>query len=287
MKNILKISTATVLAMTVVLSIIRSACMLTSYDTSVRYFERGFLPTLHTALYFIGAIGCLATLLFLRSRPIFCYRELSKVGTAISLITATTFMICGILLAMYGTRNSMKLEIYAGLLAMISALFFFFSALSYHRAWKKAAAVACPWLCIPTMATLILLLASTYFDMTTTINGPFTPLFLFSALCGCIFFLCEMRGAIGRPAHRLHFVAALTTALLAVSSSIGNLTFCFFVSSGAERAASDPLRHLILLSVGLYAVVRLFHFSSEFPVKNDEDTPSQTEFNENNQQIEK
>lgn len=287
MKNKIKIFTASALALTALLCVLRPICMATSYDLSARYFERGVLPVLHTLLYVIGIIGCFVPLLLLPKDSIVCKKSPERSGSVFAMVSAAVFMICGILLALYAARNNMKLELIAGFSAILSALFFFFASMSHHPAWSSTTDSACPWLCIPTMATLILLLASAYFDMTTTINGPFTTLFLFSALFGTVFFLCEMRAYIGRPATRLHFTAALATAFLAVSSSVGNLVFCWFVTNGAERTASNPLRHLLILAVGLYAIARLSCFCVNTPVKSDDSGDNDPTNHSENQQFEK
>ena len=287
MKNKIKIFTTSILALAALLCVLRSICMITSYDLSARYIERGFLPVLHTSLYVIGVAGCFAPLLLLPKDSTACKKALNRSGSVFAITSAAIFMICGILLALHAARNNMKLELIAGFSAILSALFFFFSAMSQHPTWSNTTESACPWLCIPSMATLLFLLASAYFDMTTTINGPFTTLFLFSALFGTVFFLCEMRSFMGRPAPRLHFASALATSFLAISSSIGNLIFCWFVTNGAERTASNPLRHLLILAVGIYAFARLSCFCVNAPVKTDDSNKDDAADNSENQQFEK
>ena len=109
---------------------------------------------------------------------------------------------------------------------------------------------------------LVLLLASAYFDMTVTLNGPFAPLYLFSLLSCALFMLFEIRSLIGRAAPRAHLTTGLLALTLSVPCGVGNLLYSILGDPGAGKTIADPARPLPLIAMSLFIAARLVCFQS-------------------------
>ena len=155
MKNTIKISSAVTLIATAVLSALRSICMFTCYDSEMRYFEEGLLPLIHTTLYIIGILACVTVAFILPKDCVAAPRSLTDGGSRLAMATSPIFFICGILLALGSGAQMRRLELLAGLLAIVGALFFLFSAMSNRSQRENMIKTASPWLCIAVIAVVL------------------------------------------------------------------------------------------------------------------------------------
>lgn len=257
-KQIIRFCIPTTLSLTVLTAILRTLFLFTAYDAKTGYLDRGLPTGLIAALYCIGLIACLLPS-FLLPKNLLEIQD--KICPSLRMITgllcAVTFFVCGVSFLGSGAIFSNKQDLFCGILSVVSTLFFLFSALSFHPAFKGRFAGWIPWLGFAVIGALLLMLSTAYFDMTVAINGPFTAVYLFSLLSCAMFILLEIRRMIGRPLPRAHLASALIAFFLSASSSVGNLLFCFLGDTGAGKTTADPVRPLVLLALSMYVLGRL------------------------------
>ena len=160
-----------------------------------------------------------------------------------------------------------------GIFSIALAMFFLMNCSSDRTKSAPVSTVLAPWLCMAGIGMLLLLLAFSYFDMTVTLNGPFTTPLIFATLFGSFFFLMEAREKIGRAIPRLHLTLALTAFFLCTSVGVSNLVFSLLGDVTNGVSISESARPVLLLSVTFSAVARLLCFAeSSVPAEQSEET---------------
>lgn len=255
MKTITKIYFGALCGWTLLTAALRSFCLLTRYDPALGYLTDGFLSLLPSLLLLVGIAASFSAFLLRTKHP-----TTEAPSKAESLIRASVAALCffsGILFLINRTSNSMFLYVLTGITAICLAIFFFLSCSPDTTKSAEKTETLRPWFYLVGIFMLLLLLISSYFDMTVTINGPFATPTVFSVLFGCLFFLMEVRAVIGRPLPRLHVSVAAVSFFFCGSVGISGLVFSIWGSAGNAVTVSEPARPMLFLAVGLAAAARL------------------------------
>ena len=256
MKTKNKIFLGALLGLTLTAAAARAFCLLTRYDPSLGYLTDGFVSFLPALLLCVGSVAAL-------SAPFLCEPSASpckatgKAESLLHTLTAALFFFGGMLFLINRTTNYMILYIITGLLASAFAIFYFVTCTPDTSKSATTVESLRPWFHLAGIFTLLLLLVSSYFDMTVTINGPFATPTIFSVLCGCVFFLMETRADIGRPLGRLHVAAASLACFFGLAGGASSLAFCLLGDAGSAVTITEPARPMLFLAVGLSAAARL------------------------------
>ena len=251
----------TVIAITLLTLAIRTAFLFTAYEAEVGYLQPGLPTILVSILYLLGTAICLGSFFLLPKVGLEANSSMHPIiSYALKLPPVAACFLCGIIYLTSGALNSKKIFLLLGAFLLISTLYFIFSLLCDLSHAKPILETTRPWLILFVFAALMLLLATAYFDMTVTINGPFTTLYLFSLLSLAVFFLGEMRNDIHASVPRMHFASGLVALFLNGSSSIGNLLFCMLGNTGTGKTLADPLRPILSLTFSLFVLYRILSF---------------------------
>lgn len=265
-----KIYTSFIFLITVIATVLRSVCVLTEYEAETGYFRESALAGISNAAFAAGAICCLAAaFLFPRIAPlsqasIGSFRETA--WKILYLLAAICCFFGGIFFLTNRTSNSIIMYISTGILSMLLAMFFLLNCTPDKTKSAARTNTLAPWFCVAGIVLLFLLLMSSYFDLSVAQNGPFTPVFIFSALSGCHFFLAEMGIRIGRGAPRIQFALTLVAFFLCSSVGISGLLFSQFGDVASAVTLAESARPVLLLAVAFAALARLLCFTTAEPV---------------------
>lgn len=262
---------------TVATTALRTICLLTQYEPQVGYLRDNSLSKMAVLLLVAGAFCCLLSgFLFPKialDEKVLTEPRRRKAWAILYTFAAACCFFGGIYFLTNRASNSITLYIATGVFSLVFAMFFLVNC-SFDE--TKSAAVSTkltPWLYVAGIVMLLLLLIFSYFDMTVTLNGPFTTPWIFATLFGCIFFLMEIRAKIGRGIPRLHLPLALVAFFLSVSIGASNLLFSLFGDAANGVSISEPARPILLLSVAFAAAARLLCFSRETEKTTQNDNP--------------
>lgn len=243
---------------TPVVALIAAACLtvsyLTSFDADVGYFASdAVLPRIAAvvALLFAGYIVVLSAAVIKRGGlEIPAEDTLPMRGIAVfAAVVLVGYAVYGFLtLKQSKTEFIHTLRLLRSLFALLSAGYFACVAGGKKGGLCNAASV-CVLFCG------ILILATTYFDYFTPMNGPVKVPLQFGAICFLISFLFEIRLRIGggyaRP--RAAYATALISSLVCVSASVPVIIAQL---SGILDRPDYALTSLLLLSLGVYGFLR-------------------------------
>ncbi len=249
MKSKVKVYSLSVLALTLLLTILRTICLLTSYEQNVGYFRDSLIVTLTQVLYAVSALWCLSPLLFIPKNSVEGISSHHPICLSAAFVTGLTFFVSGIVILF---SNSL-LMLFTGTVMSLSA-FFFLSELSSTR--KIAAARG--WLGFFVPAALLLILFGIYFNMSVALNSPFKIALQLSLLSGLAFMLCEIRDQIGISMPRAGLVSRLLCLLTCFPTGVSHFIFTFSGKCDVlAKTVATPLYSIPLLTLALYAGSRL------------------------------
>ena len=250
----LRLCLLTTAAITLSGVILRSVCMLTSFDTSVGYFDRGFLPALTAALYFLAAItaivcaawtpkGILPTELNGNGRKPLAYLW------GFSLVVFTL----GVLLFCYKDRTN-SFVTWPMALGILSSLYFFMSGSKTGRYPDGLAALGF----IPVL-WCVAAAWETYTDQFTAMNSPIKISLQMGFLGLALILIAELRFRLGKALPRFAVALMSIGVFFALNGGIPLL-----LGTGA-RILNNTLHFFyafVLLCGGLYGAITLFRFLS-------------------------
>ncbi len=247
------------LTFTLLLSGLRTACFLTSYEADVGYFASTSLVLITKILYPIGAAWCLAAPLLLPKNGAL-EATFNTARSICSKIAGSLFLFSGICL-LIGAISKMPvlfgsvaaLRPILGIFAALAAVFFFTDGSRTPKKRTTHAAFG-----FASLAFLFALLFYVYFDMYVTINSPIKNSLQLATLSAMLFVLYEIRDGIGRPALRLSVPIKLLCALFCIPTAVSHLIFERSSLCGAlEKDLLSPFFSLALLGIGIFALVTL------------------------------
>ncbi len=241
-------------------AISRTVCLFVFYDPAIGYLQTNWFTVLLRILIPSGVLLCAAAPLLFRKKTLGENQCCPHISTLLRIPAIPAFLTCGIFQLTYGSAHASRLSLFAGLFCMASALFFLFAVLNVLPSLRGRLGALSPWGHAVTIITLTLLLATAYFDMTVTINGPFAGLYWFSLLACALFLLAEMRRDIGRALPRAHLGISFVAMFLCMVSGTGNFLFSMLGETGPAITLSDSSRPFVLLAMSLYILARILSF---------------------------
>jgi hypothetical protein len=259
MKNKVKTYCFTCIVLTLILTLLRFVSLTTFYDVQTGYFNSAPVPKIMNAIYFLGATWCLSTLILIpRSQIETKFAPNSVYVKGASVAAAIIFMISAVCICTADTAP--KLQTLCAVFSAISALFFL-SSISDKEVIIKVKA----FLSIALIASLTIILATVYFDMTIAMNSPHKIHGSFVLMSAMILALCETRAFLGNPMPRLHLATALLTFMLGVSFALSAVIYLFTVHQPSHFVATPiVLGNLgyigIITGISVYAISRCFSF---------------------------
>lgn len=235
---------------------VRSLCVLTAYDPEVGYFDRGFLPTLSTILYFLAVIALSTTALLIPKGT--CATELTTryrfpatLAVGLSLVA---FSAAGLILrypdVTAGTATAMALA--PVLLGLLASLYFFFSGRRdgrYPDGLSASGFLSVFW-CVAAVA-------ETYSDMNTAMNSPIKLGLQLGFLGFMLILLAELRFRLGKalPRGAVAFLAIGSYACLT-----GSIPVLLGMGAGTLTETFHLLYAVVLLCAGLYGLFVLAQY---------------------------
>lgn len=260
---------AFILTLSLLGAVYRSSCLLMLYDPNVGYLNSQSHSIGLAVFTVIGIVACAAAGYLFRhaSFPLQPTEKGKQVWAILHALAAALCFFSGISTLSKSAIKTINYDIFIGILSIICAAFFLLLCSQDSSKSSSFFEKARPWVYMICIALLFLLLCSSYFDMTVTANGPLSIPFIFAILSCCLFFLMEMRTAIGRCIPSLHIGITSVTIFLSVSVGISRLLFALFGNTGNGVTVSDPVYAAILLSVSLCAIARLMSVSIDSETK--------------------
>jgi hypothetical protein len=257
MKSKTGLYSLSILTFTLLLSVLRTACYLTAYESKVGYFASTPLVLVARVLYLLVAVWCLACpLLFLKeTRP-----TPNPIHGVCGKLAGSLFLFSGLCLlidafaqtpASFGTVAVLRPIL--GVFALLSSLFFFTEGSLTPKMHTAHAAFG-----FAGLAFLFALLFYIYFDMYVTINSPIKNSLQLSILSAMLFLLYEIRDSIGRPPLRISIGIQSLCAIFCVPTAISQLIFERSSMCGEpERVLLSPFFSIALLAIGIFALSKL------------------------------
>ncbi len=220
-------------------AILRSVCMLTSFEPDVGYFRAGVLPTICNALYVVAVAAAVVCALLIPKGTLpgelpAHYRMVASfpLGAALAVFTVASFVAC------WPTHTN-DLLIAPTLLGLLASTYFFVSGRrgSRYPDWLSALGFLPVLWCMAAVA-------ETYTDPFTTMNSPIKITLQLGFLGLTLILLAELRFRLGKPCPR-GAVAFMSIGMFCCL----NAAVPVLVATAAERV--DNILHM------LYAVVLL------------------------------
>lgn len=251
---------------------VRSLCVLTAYDPEVGYFDRGLLPSLSTALYFLAVI-VLSTAALLIPRDTRTtelttrYRFPAALVVGLSLVA---FSASGLILrypdVTAGTVTAMALA--PVLLGLLASLYFFFSGRRDGRYPDGLSASG-----FLTVLWCVAAVAETYSDMDTAMNSPIKLGLQLGFLGFMLILLAELRFRLGKPLPRgaMAFLGIGSYACLT-----GSIPVLLGTGAGVLTDTFHLLYAIVLLCGGLYGLFVLTQYALT-PAVEPDSTPETAE----------
>ena len=256
MKNKTNLYFLSIILFAILLCILRTACMLTSYNTDVGYFENNVLVVLTQILSIIGVAWCIALSVIL-SKSAETVNINSQPHKIVSFFAGFIFLISGIAIILGSwklfplniPRSSTLFTLLFGIFTLLSSLFFF----TKHAKRPRAAHTACGfWVLI----FLFCVLFHIYFDMYVAINSPLKIALQLSILSAMIFILFEIRKGLGMTIPRFSMAAQCLCVIFCLPTAVSHLIFGISSqSSWLTKNITSPLFSLPLLALGIFAAL--------------------------------
>lgn len=261
MKSKSKLYFLSVLALTLLLSVLRTACFLTSYESDVGYFASTPTTAITAILYILATAWCLAAPLLFpknslpRATP-------SVTRNLCAMLAGSLFLFSGLCLGIGALASASSLRLVIGCLAVSSSVFFFTDGTTAPKRRTMHATFG-----FATLAFLFVLLFYVYFDMYVAINSPIKNALQLSILSAMLLVLYEIRKSIDRPRSRLSLPIRLLCALVCLPTAVSHLIFERSpMCRTLEKDLLSPFFSLALLGIGLFALVSTA-FEKETEVK--------------------
>ena len=252
------------LTLTLLLTGLRTACFLTSYETNVGYLANTPTVFITRLMYILATAWCLAAPLLLPNDT--TLQATSGIAQSICTTSAGALLLfSGICLLIGSLAKAPSIFSFApvlrpilGISASLSSIFFFAGGSTSSKKKKPHTAFG-----FALLIFLFALLLYSYFNMYVAINSPIKNALQLSILCAMIFTLCEIRESIGRPRLRISPAVKLLCALFCLPTAISHLIFeRSSLCSALEKDLLSPFFALALLSIGIFAL-------ATFPLKKE------------------
>lgn len=256
MKNKFKLYTASVLALALIAGLLRTYCALSLYDSTVGYWDAHPIATVLSCITVTGLLGCIVGAIL--TAP--SYTASPKSQAILYALAGAACFFGGLYHFGAVKTGTLLTDIAIGILSIATAAFFFLLCTPDTTKSASLFSKLRPWLYMVPILLSLVLLVSAYFDMTATINGPFSTPFIFTMLAGAMFFLMEMRNEIGRGLPRMHAMAASIAILLSVSTGMSQLAFSLLGDAGNAVTIANPARAVLALAIAPCAIARLLSF---------------------------
>ncbi len=258
MKSKLKIYCLTALILTAILSALRCLSLFLFYAPELGYFNSSPITSMITALYIASAIWLFSALIFIPkdtvSTEFISDNRVLKSGAAF----AAVMFVFAFLSPLINGAKGLK-EIFTAVLFLASAVFFILSAIGNKSLGSAKAALS-----LALILSLILELASIYFDMRIAMNSPHTILGSLNIMASMAFFLCETRIHLGKPLPTLHLASGLTAFMFGASYAISSLVYLFVKSPRAFISHPITFGNMgylsVMIGISVYAITRCFAF---------------------------
>lgn len=258
MKNKVKTYCLSALLLTFILTLLRCVSLSAFYDDAIGYFNPSFVTTVMNALYLLSSLWYLSALLLIPKSSL--QTEFSPADVSIksaAMFAAVLFVFSAV--SIFATVSTSKFGLIGALTALASALFF-----SLITIKSKISETIRAFASIALISTLIIVLASLYFDMFIAMNSPHKILGSFTLMAAMVMVLCETRVYLCKPLTRLHLASALLTFSLGISFALSSVIYLFTASPSAFVTKPMILGNIgylgIIVGISVYAVARCFTF---------------------------
>ena len=234
------------LGVTVLGVILRTAALLTSFDTAVGYFDLGFLSVAARACYFIAPAIAIVTALCIPKGVL--PTELSiRAKAPVAYVTGVSLVVFGV--ASLALTLPAKTMTAPAILALPAAAYFLLSAGRTGRFSSGLSAFG-----FAPVLWAMAAIAQTYGDRYTTMNSPIKLALQFGFVGVMLLFCAELRFRLGKPLPRMA-VALFSISIFTTLNA--SLPILLATVLGVLTNTLHTLYAVALLCVGLYALFML------------------------------
>lgn len=256
MKSKFKVYLYSVLALTLLTTLLRGTLLLTGFEATIGYYAPGILPSFLYAL-------CVACVLWILSPALFVPKHIPGLDPAAEdrplipqKIAGCLMLASAILMAilLFSRRNVLSLLL--PLSAAISALYLF---LPKSKARLPSYYI---YMGFSPILTNLLMIFTVHSDMTTVLNGPVKRALLLTLSSFMLCFLCELSLLAERPRHRAYWIASLLSLFL------GGVCAIPHILAFSTSILTDPFYLVIdlyLLASLIYVLARAIAFVRAVP----------------------
>ncbi len=258
MKTNVKLYFLSTIILTLLLSGLRTACFLTSFEQDVGYFSSTPLTVVTTVLYALSILWCLAALLLFPKNATLASTD--GIGRAvIGKLTGSLFLFSGLCILIGRLAKSFPvvggtsaLLPILGIFAVLSSFFFFTDGVRTEKLGTAHATFG-----FAVLVFLFAFLFFTYFNMYVAINSPIKNSLQLSILSTLFFLLSEIRESIGGSRPRLSAVLGPLCAFFCVPTAVSHLILeRSSLCNTPTKALISPFFSLTLLAIGIFALSR-------------------------------
>ena len=232
---------------------LRTVCMLTAFDGSVGYFNKGFLPILSTVLYFAGVLTPILCAAFIpkSTLPTTLHTHLRLPAALLWGLSLAAFTVLSLVLC-YPDRTNPLLTL-PTLLGICASLYFFLSGTRNGRYpdWLSLVGFLPVLWCVTAVA-------ETYTDQFTAMNSPVKVGLQLGFIGLMLILTAELRFRLGKPLPRAAAAMMGIGACLALNGALPVL------AGIGSHVLDNPLHLLyaiVLLCGSLYGLFVLFQYT--------------------------
>ena len=227
-----------------------------SYNPETNYFGKSLVYSVAKALIVLTVIG---TAFYISTLPKDELSGDSPTTLPVSIISALPAISLLTMSAVIfsGSFNSSVLTFVCGACAVISSVYFIFNSIFADSKNSVKVYLGC---FVP--FTGILIIATTYFDMSVSMNAP-AKVFLYIALISfSLWSLLELRTMTEKRYPRMYFALGLITVTLTASASIPWIIAMSVGKLGKPIYPSYIIFNVIAFALSVYVLVRMIVFLS-------------------------
>ncbi len=255
----------TSMALTLVGVTLRILCMLTQFDATIGYFDKGVLPTIGSALYFVAVVAAVVMVLLIPKDALGTdlhtpHRAPFAYAMGFVLVSFTVLSFIASYATLFTAGGLMKTLM--TLSAILAATYFLLTA-GRHGRYRDGLI----WMGFLPFVWAMSAIAVTYADPFVAMNSPIKISLQMGLLGFMLIMLSELRFRLGKASPRSAVALTSIGTFCAINASLPILV--------ASPVINDPLYLLcagVLLMVGIYGGYMLFCYTFRPAGSSCEDT---------------
>lgn len=259
----LKIYSLSVLALSLIAAIMRVLAFFTDFDERVGYFNNSNpLYSTFIALAIITVIWCFSVFFTIPKNVLpEENRGVGYIGGFGAVFSIVASIAAVVVFAKGYTETQTVLQLIAAALFLISIGYFLLSVKGDRSQSSVQALFG-----IALILSLIMMLATVYFDMKVAMNSPIKVMLQLLLLALMLFFVSDIRVLLGRTLARVYLFTALLAVFFGFSSSLPEMLAFLF---GKIDNVNYFMYNFVTFAYTSYAMARLFSYVTQAPAADE------------------